>query len=146
MRVCPNCQYTNREGYMFCEECGKDITHVPGTYEAAPPGIALQVLGAEQPIPLRPEGQSVLGRVDADRPHQPDIDLSAYRALEHGISTLHAVIQQTVDGVEIVDMDSTNGTYVNGYRLIPEQPYLLNDGDEIRLSRLVTYIQINRLL
>jgi hypothetical protein len=134
---------------MFCEDCGEDITQAesqhPGVYQAPAAEaahIALMIAGAGAPIPLNLESQTVLGRYDADRRQQPDVDLTAYEAFEKGVSGLHAVIQHTTEGVQIVDMGSTNGTYVNGRRLIPDRHYILRDGDEIRLSRLIANIQI----
>ena len=40
----------------------------------------------------------------------------------------------------IMDRSSANGTYVNGERLIPNDPHVLRDGDEIRLGKLVAHI------
>jgi pSer/pThr/pTyr-binding forkhead associated (FHA) protein len=45
-----------------------------------------------------------------------------------------------------MDMGSTNGTYVNGRRLVPNQTYILRDGDEIRFSRLTAHIRIRGLV
>jgi pSer/pThr/pTyr-binding forkhead associated (FHA) protein len=35
------------------------------------------------------------------------------------------------------DMDSTNGTLVNGQKLAPRQPHPLHDGDTIQLGKLI---------
>jgi len=153
VKICPNCHYQNREGYMFCEDCGEDLTNVESTHEsgfdvfAAPvrTGIVILVPGSDDPIPVQLQGQTVLGRSDKDRPEQPDIDLAAFDAFEQGVSSLHAAIRHSTDGVQIVDLGSTNGTYVNGRRLAPNQHYILHDGDEIRLGRLVTRISIGTL-
>jgi pSer/pThr/pTyr-binding forkhead associated (FHA) protein len=134
---------------MFCEDCGEDLSQVESTHPGvhrpsvpAEPGITLYIQEGEQAISLRLQARSVLGRADADRARQPDIDLSPFAAYEMGVSGLHAAVQHTTDGVQIVDLGSTNGTYVNGRRLIPSQYYVLRDGDEIRFGRLTTYIQI----
>ena len=153
MKICPHCHYHNREGYMFCEDCGEDLTPVAsiletGFYKTSEPrqvGIALQIQGSDKRIPVPLQGQTVLGRHDADRTEQPDIDLTAYDALERGVSAVHAAIRHSTDGVQIVDMGSTNGTYVNGRRLVAHQHYILHDGDEIRLGRLVTRVHIGDL-
>jgi pSer/pThr/pTyr-binding forkhead associated (FHA) protein len=39
------------------------------------------------------------------------------------------------------DLDSTNGTYVNGQRLAPQTPQPVGNGDEIRLGRFMLRLQ-----
>lgn len=152
MKICPSCRHNNIEGYMYCEDCGEDLTSVESMptvmFASTPeePGIMLVVTKTAEAIHLRLDARNILGRYDPDRSQQPDVDLSDYRAFEHGVSSRHAVIQHTPEGVQIVDLGSTNGTYVNGRRLVPNQYYVLNDGDEIRFSRLVTRIRITGLI
>jgi len=48
------------------------------------------------------------------------------------VSGTHARIQANADGdYEIIDLDSTNGTFVNGTQIPPNQPVVINVGDEI---------------
>lgn len=53
------------------------------------------------------------------------------------VSRLHAVIERLAGGWTIRDLDSTNGTWVNGRRLSGERP--LRNGDDVRVgaTRLV---------
>jgi hypothetical protein len=147
MKICPSCRYQNREGFMFCEDCGEEITHVdslpdPESGFGLEPGISLQVEGAGEAIQLQLDGRIVLGRFDPDRDEQPDVDLNAYEAFEKGVSVIHAQIQHDSDGIKIMDVGSKNGTYVNGRQLVPQRPYVLRNGDEVRLSRLVTFVRM----
>lgn len=50
------------------------------------------------------------------------------------ISRMHAKIETRPDGVYIEDCNSTNGTHVNGRRVIEGQPVKLADGDIIKLA------------
>ncbi len=50
------------------------------------------------------------------------------------VSRVHAVIEDTGEGTVITDMGSSNGTVINGQHAVPHVPYLLNDGDIIRIS------------
>jgi pSer/pThr/pTyr-binding forkhead associated (FHA) protein len=50
------------------------------------------------------------------------------------------VIRRGEDTLTLVDLGSTNGTHLNGQRLIPNQPRVLRDGDEVRLGKLVFHI------
>lgn len=152
VKICPHCRYQNREGYMFCEDCGEDLAQVesvrPGTYlapAAVDPEISLQFQGRPHVLALQLQARTVLGRRDAERTRQPDIDLTEQGALEMGVSGLHAAIQHTADGVQLFDLGSTNGTYLNGRRLAFNQAYILRDGDEIRFGRLIANIRIKGL-
>lgn len=146
VKICPNCSYPNREGYMFCEDCGEDITLVENLPDNVPPedgtAFGLHVDGQYLPIPLDQGGKLVLGRFDADRSQQPDVDLGGFEAFEKGVSGMHAALLQDEEGLKLVDVGSKNGTYLNGRRLAPQQPYVVKDGDEIRFSRLVTYLYV----
>ena len=86
-------------------------------------------------IELPPQTVS-LGREPVD-PSLPHIDLSEYGALDKGVSRLHARLRYQ-DGVhQIEDAGSTNGTYLNGQKVVPEQPRSLRDFDHIRLGRFI---------
>ncbi|MCF6287630.1 MAG: FHA domain-containing protein [Proteobacteria bacterium] len=56
-----------------------------------------------------------------------------------GISRKHAVISVLADGLQIEDMDSSNGTYVNGTLI--DQPTSLNIDDEVKLDNIRFLIQ-----
>jgi pSer/pThr/pTyr-binding forkhead associated (FHA) protein len=55
-----------------------------------------------------------------------------------GISRKHAVISVVADGLQIEDMDSANGTFVNGEKVTKQK---LNIGDEIKLDNIRFLIQ-----
>lgn len=50
------------------------------------------------------------------------------------ISGTHARIDNTPTGWTITDLDSTNGTKVNGMRLKPQQPCPIKKGDVVRIA------------
>jgi hypothetical protein len=64
------------------------------------------------------------------------INLTKYRAYELGVSRCHALLEVTDGGVQLSDLGSSNGTYLNRARLEPNQPAVLNDGDEICLGQM----------
>jgi pSer/pThr/pTyr-binding forkhead associated (FHA) protein len=63
-----------------------------------------------------------------------------FGAIEKGVSRIHATIERSEDTLTITDLGSSNGTYLNGQRLIANQPRVLRDGDEIKFGKLVTHI------
>ncbi|MBZ0317070.1 MAG: FHA domain-containing protein [Anaerolineae bacterium] len=80
----------------------------------------------------------LLGRADT----KPDVQLRAERinlsALvpdTSSISRIHAMLRLTDNRrVQVVDMGSTNGTYLNHHRLDSFKPAMIKDGDEIQLG------------
>lgn len=163
MKVCLYCAHKNREGLMFCEECGQNLS---GPVHATLPtkqlqeianelsakatwgtarfsqesAVVIHIRDATDPIILAPAKRTMLGRLDSSSTQRPDIDLTPYGALEKGVSRLHAAIERTDDTLTLIDMGSSNGTHLNGQKLVPEQPRVLRDGDEIRLGKLVAHI------
>lgn len=64
-------------------------------------------------------------------------DLTSFGGLRKGISRRHAEINLTFDNqLELVDLGSTNGTYLNYKKLKPLQAYPIHDGDHIRLGKV----------
>jgi DNA-binding winged helix-turn-helix (wHTH) protein len=54
------------------------------------------------------------------------------------VSRLHATLSWDHEQVVITDHNSTNGTFVNGERLQPNQPRRLRAGDKIALAKVCT--------
>lgn len=79
----------------------------------------------------------VLGRVDPDTGDAPQVDLTPFDAQEKGVSRQHAAILLKDSSLHIMDLESFNGTFLNGQRLIANQPRVLRDGDSVRLGYLV---------
>lgn len=164
MSRCPFCGHPNREGDFFCEDCGqpihrdalkahRDTQEVPqdeanptmksnwGTSQfSGDMVILLHVRDSAEPIEIRINGNLVIGRIDADVQQQPDLDLTAFGALEKGVSRRHAILMREAGALSIIDIGSANGTYLNGQRIAPQQPRVLRDGDEIRFGKLLTHL------
>lgn len=85
----------------------------------------------------------VIGRSDDALNYIPDIDLAPYDSRERGVSRRHAALVNYEGAVHIVDLASANGTYLNGKRLSPDQPYLLANFNELRLGTLDVIITIS---
>jgi len=68
------------------------------------------------------------------------LDLGPYNGYSLGVSRRHAFIRQTEKGYEIIDLESTNGTQLNGIRMVPKQPYNLENGSVIRVGNLFLYV------
>src|SRR3712207_2671003 len=63
---------------------------------------------------------------------------------EPTVSRQHALLLCDADGLRLIDLESTNGTLLNGVPLPPEQPQRLNDGDLIQLGRVLARYSVAR--
>jgi hypothetical protein len=87
-------------------------------------------------------GSAVIGRADPEDGTQPDLDLSPFEAQIHGVSRRHAVLAPTDDGLCLIDLDSTNGTWLNSRYLHPGQKYRLRSGDTVEFGSLKLMIRV----
>ena len=112
----------------------------------APPWrLLLQVDGAKRTtIGLKVKPRMTIGRADSTGEHIPDIDLNPFDARRNGVSREHAVITYEDDTLYIEDLDSTNGTRINGFQLMPGRSYRLRDGDELEFGRLRAVVRFVR--
>ncbi len=91
-------------------------------------------------IELRNDTSYLLGRFNSAKPRTNHIDLSPFGAQERGVSRIHAQIHMEDDILYITDMDSTNGTYLDGVKLLPNQQHRIRQKSDIMLGRL--HIQV----
>ncbi len=111
-----------------------------GGVQSAPefPGQSRAVLRSEatgETFVLQPEKEAIIGRGDPARGLRPDITLNDDAALAQGVSRLHAKVIYQGGTFYLVDLNSTNSTYINGNRLVPQQFYSLRDGDTVELGK-----------
>jgi hypothetical protein len=106
-------------------------------FELPTRGIVLINLNDGHPITMQEGKAFILGRVSTEvKTREPLVDLTELDALELGVSRVHAMIRRAKNGYQIIDLESSNGTWLENQRLIPKQPYPLDSGDRIRLGRL----------
>ncbi|GIW21442.1 MAG: adenylate cyclase [Candidatus Sericytochromatia bacterium] len=63
---------------------------------------------------------------------------------EPSISSKHLLISNFDDKVEIVDLNSSNGTLLNGKRLFPLKSYQIQSGDKLTLGKANILYRINK--
>lgn len=71
----------------------------------------------------------------------PDIDLTGVKGAER-VSRKHAtfILDGKSGDIFILDMGSTNGTFVNGKKLSPGEKMKLEKGDEIVLGKILKFV------
>lgn len=173
MIKCPNCQYQELPGALFCSECGAQLVSVdtltsPLGNGSAPfidrdelngdeasissvnlPAkiestvIALKIMDENRILHLSGRSEYSLGRIAKGQPILPDFDLTEFDAYDKGVSRLHAAIKVGTQRIAIMDLRSANGTRVNGQKIVPNVEYPLKHGDVIALGKLKIQFLIN---
>jgi pSer/pThr/pTyr-binding forkhead associated (FHA) protein len=151
MKYCPICSAANPDNQEFCLECSAELANlnsqpqsnvdsqsgriVPGYI---PGDLKLVVKQGRYPTMeyLLDEPNMVIGRRDAKSGFFPDIDL--YDQEDEGewsVSRNHARLAFREGGLFVIDLDSLNGTYVNGpLKIVPNEEVKLQPGDVIALG------------
>jgi hypothetical protein len=79
----------------------------------------------------------IIGRSDPVKGIYPDVDLAPYEGERRGVSRRHARIEREDRQTYLIDLNSTNYSFLNRMKLQPGQRYPLKDGDEICLGLFV---------
>jgi len=154
MIICPNCHHENIVGTFFCAECGSRLimtnqgttqslggVELPTQGAGSPPAsssegsISLHIMESGQILSLAGHTEFTIGRATEGQPILPDIDLTNFDAFSQGVSRLHAVLRIVNQKLVIIDLGSSNGTRVNGQKILPHIEYPLNHGDVLALGK-----------
>src|SRR5689334_15619056 len=91
--------------------------------------IEFQFENQEKKLRIQVDSEVVLGRRDSTQSETDLIDLIPFGAAELGISRKHAALRWQSGVLCIVDLNSANGTVLNGLRLEPDVANRLSEGD-----------------
>jgi FHA domain len=89
-------------------------------------------------------GELVVGRADNVTDYVPEIDLSPHGAYRLGLSRRHAIILRDNERLVVKDLNSRNGTFVNGTIVASGGSQILRDGDELRFGNLAMRVIFER--
>jgi len=125
--ICPLCQFENRQESKFCTACGQKLrgNHFSGPH--------ISILTNEQNsivFPLK-KGHSTIGR---------DIE-NTIVINDDQISKFHATIIYEEDSICIKDLESKNGVYMSGRRVLERT--LLHSGCLIKLGSTILKFEDN---
>ncbi len=92
------------------------------------------------PAPPKPARWRLVGEETLELPVQPArvtlgrADDNQIVIHEASVSGHHAILEVKPDGLEITDLQSTNGVIVNDHKLVPNVPTRLSDGDRVHFG------------
>jgi len=161
MQICPHCGKENADGDAHCYSCGHILPNAlaasSGTnkledvYESLAPHrrwgtayfdrhnkLVLLFRDTDETLIVPLDREVVLGRYhDELDVAQPNVDLTEFGAIEKGVSRTHLKFVREMDTLTVVDLNSSNSTFLNGQRLMPFEARILRDADELRLGHMV---------
>ncbi len=140
MIKCPSCRHNEPNGTLFCSECGAEIFNVipEGVNE-----VVLEFVDSGKKLRLKENREYTIGRMGKTQALIPDVDLSQYGAFQKGVSRLHAIMKTYTGKCTLVDLDSANGTKLNGERLAAYVETSLRNGDTIILGSFKILLHIS---
>ncbi|MDW8171080.1 MAG: FHA domain-containing protein [Anaerolineae bacterium] len=81
----------------------------------------------------------IIGRRNSTLPI--DVDLAPYEAAELGVSRQHIKLEAVEDRILASDLDTVNGSCLNGVKMTPRHVYPIEHGDVLKLGRLHLIVQ-----
>lgn len=162
---CPKCGTLLREEQLVCLKCGTLLfdpklstahTRIEpqllllrrrrrgGTGMLAPGRvIRLRIRGLTEKLVFEEGTEIVLGRIDITHPDLSRFDLTPFGGHERGVSREHALLRLRDGRLQVTDLRSANGSFINLRRLEPNRPYTLKDGDELTLGNLTIVVNFD---
>lgn len=165
---CPKCKAINRADEVICRSCGHvlisdDKLLSVMTRQLAdqapqenrfffPPDATLNLYMPEhkQTLSLRPQDYDraiLFGRFDDNSGLAPDVDFTKFDGVKLGVSRLHMTMTYDArfNQLSVKDMASANGLFANGQRLVPYQPYIVQDHDRLVLGQLILRVSFQHV-
>ena len=126
LALCSACTHENRPAAFFCAQCGTKLHFAAETC-----GRLVRMNGPQQNRKIDIPGPvCVVGR-------DPSATL---RLEEDSVSKQHARLTRTADRFELEDLESSNGTFVNGRRLHGRVE--IKPGDLLRLGAVILKLEV----
>jgi len=127
----------------------EEITYhpVPYNYRSIPrPNRWRVILKFNDPAPRITVGLDIFGDVilgrGSERSALPDIDLANLRALDLGVSRRHAMLRPTQNRLFLIDLESTNGSYVNAIPVGRGMAQRVQSSDLVSLAGLTFHVEV----
>lgn len=128
--VCEECGHHNLTSIRLCERCGESLVGIPITREDAGPAMvcssSARLVTTDGLFQMElTKGAIILGREAAG---------ADYFGQKAYVGRKHARLTYIDDGVYLEDLNSTNGTFVNGTKIPAGQPWKLCSSNVVGLG------------
>lgn len=98
--------------------------------------LIFEVIGSARILTIDIDQDVVIGRSDSTDNFSAGLDLTDYGAYQLGLSRKHARLRRSGQQLELEDLGSRNGTYINEQRLNAHVPYVVRNGDMVRFGNM----------
>lgn len=123
---------------------GPELEKAAGEEKESVVQVSLHLVQQAHVMELSGQTEFTIGRSAEGQPILPDIDLAPYDAYNLGVSRLHASLKVQGANVQISDLGSSNGTRLNGQKIVPHVEYTLTHGDMVSLGKFGLQILISK--
>lgn len=108
----------------------------PASASYMPPKLRFEIHEASTSITKSAAMSLLIGRHNRQR--SVDVDLTNYDGVRYGISRQHLEIipKQDVQRLLVKDLDTENGSHINGQPMSAGHLYMLQDGDKLKLGAM----------
>ncbi len=103
--------------------------------------LFLRLESSDLTIPIPLEAQAVIVGRKADGTEPKFVDLTPFGAADLGVSRRHARIDRVQDTIQVTDLESANGTYLNRTRLLPGEAHMLRNRAVLQLGQMILRVQ-----
>jgi hypothetical protein len=162
---CDRCGYTGLCTCECCPQCGAELRHVEcirtallsrqphlpvlqqrgSTHFEAHARVLLQFIPSGMCFWLAVSQPVILGR-GLQSGGDMLLDLSGLNAYDHGVSRQHCLLRRRESHLVVLDLGSSNGTYLNHERLFSHGEAIAANGDHLTLGTLHGVIFFNTAL
>ncbi len=114
----------------------RNMTQTPDKRFGDRKQVHLVVNGALETITFQQGHMAIIGRRHASDIEPVDLDLTSYGEVALSVSRQHARLAVIEQQLYIVDLGSTNGTFIDGERLPAYQPIIVKPEQTVTLGRV----------
>ena len=143
-KFCPVCKLGNDVDALICQHCGArfdDGADAPTTRQFDEPFELTEEIRDQVTKEHTPPSKGV--SLFFLNKSEPIVDLTQFEGFAMGVSRRHAMLRAAGEKYALIDLNSSNGTWLNGQRLVPNKAYDLPSGSVIQLGRMkliVSYV------
>lgn len=145
-KICPSCGYKNKPNEILCINCMIDISSIQVVDSTTQKEKEIEEETIDQSVDKNNiklvNGNNVLLLSSGDIVGRLSKGASIFEKLDNPkvISRLHFQVLYKDNKWFIKDLGSTNNTFLNNQKLVPEKEYEIKSGDLINIAGVIDFV------